>query len=82
MQQRHVFNTLPLRTVITLFSQHKKKEKIKEKDWRKTVFKRKRLVITSSVENIFSEDFISNCFIPLRNSAKISSISQNESKFK
>ena len=54
----------------------------KEKGWRKTGFKPKRLVITSSVENIFSEDFISNCFIPLRNSAKISTISQNESKFK
>ena len=27
MQQRHLFNTLPLRTVITLFSQLKKTEK-------------------------------------------------------
>ena len=31
MQQRHVFNTLPLRTVITLFSQHKKREKKEKK---------------------------------------------------
>ena len=27
MQQRHLFNTLPLRIAITLFSQHKKIEK-------------------------------------------------------
>ena len=27
MQQRHLFNTLPLRTAITLFSQLKKTEK-------------------------------------------------------
>ena len=60
-----------------------------EKDWRKTGLKRKRLVITSSVENIFSEEFVSNCFIPLfcRNltaefDKKVSTISQNEPKFK
>ena len=60
-----------------------------EKEWRKTGFKRKRLVITSSVENIFSEEFVSNCFIPLfcRNltvefDKKVSTISQNEPKSK
>ena len=31
MQQRHVLNTLPPRTVITLFSQHKKREKKEKK---------------------------------------------------
>ena len=32
MQQRHLFNTLPMRTIITLFSQHKKGKK---KEWKK-----------------------------------------------
>ena len=32
MQQRHLFNTLPMRTIITLFSQHKKGKKI---EWKK-----------------------------------------------
>ena len=31
MQQRHLFNTLPLRIAITLFSQHKKTEKKERK---------------------------------------------------
>ena len=31
MQQRHLFNTLPPCTVITLFSQHKKREKKEKK---------------------------------------------------
>ena len=31
MQQRQLFNTLPLRTVITLLSQHKKREKKERK---------------------------------------------------
>ena len=31
MQQRHLFNTLPMRTVITLFSQHKKRDKKEKK---------------------------------------------------
>ena len=31
MQQRHLFNTVPPRTVITLFSQHKKREKKEKK---------------------------------------------------
>ena len=31
MQERHVFNTLPPHTVITLFSQHKKREKKEKK---------------------------------------------------
>ena len=44
----------------------KEKEKRQEKDGRKTVFKSRRLVLSSSsVEDIFSEEFISNCFIPL-----------------
>ena len=32
MQHRHLFNTLPLRTAIKLFSEHKKTEK---KEWKK-----------------------------------------------
>ena len=31
MQQRYLFNTLPLRTAITLISQHKKTEKKERK---------------------------------------------------
>ena len=67
----------------------KRERKRKEKGYIKTVIKRRRLVITSSVENIFSEKFIINCFIPLfcRNltaefDRKISTISQNKPKFK
>ena len=89
MQQRHLFNTLPLRTAITSFSQHKKTEKkesikVEEKQYLSVGDQ-----LTRSLENTFSEEFIGNCFITLfchnltaEFDKKISMISQNESKFK